>query len=203
MYLLVDIAMAVFPPLASVPQLMVLRENKNIGSFSIYVPAILLIANIMRIFFWISVGFAFNLLIQSILMIIMQVEMILGSLFCWRNVWKYLTTRSRIQHIGNNSGNGKPMPNTVNVNLCSQISIGTDSSDDSCHNDHPALHFRLFRTNDRACFLVHRSNSWFSSGVFQLCQQECGRLECTDDSDVVFGRFLQNCLLYRQGKKCK
>ena len=72
--LLADIAMAIFPPLATVPQLMILRENKNIGSFSIYVPAILLISNILRIFFWISVGFAFNLLIQSILMIIMQVQ---------------------------------------------------------------------------------------------------------------------------------
>ena len=82
MYILVDIAMTVFPPLASIPQLMILRENKNIGSLSIYVPAILLIANILRIFFWISVGFAFNLLIQSILMIIMQVSMSQGSLYC-------------------------------------------------------------------------------------------------------------------------
>ena len=74
--LLADIAMAILPPLATVPQLMILREKKSIGSFSIFVPAILLIANIMRIFFWISVGFAFNLLIQSILMIIMQVLII-------------------------------------------------------------------------------------------------------------------------------
>ena len=65
--------MTIFPPVCILPQLFMIRDNKSIGSFSIYVPGILLIANILRVFFWLTVGFAFNLLIQSLLMIAVQV----------------------------------------------------------------------------------------------------------------------------------
>ena len=58
---------------AYIPQLQILKEQKSIGSFSIFICAILLISNILRLFFWLTVGFAFSLLVQSLLMIIMQV----------------------------------------------------------------------------------------------------------------------------------
>ena len=111
--LLADIAMTVLPPLASVPQLLILREKKNIGSFSIYVPAILLIANIMRIFFWITVGYSFNLLIQSLLMIVMQVALSLSSSYYSSSVWRYLTTQSSSLLFGKSSGSGRLTNNTV------------------------------------------------------------------------------------------
>ena len=66
--------MTIFPPLQFIPQLKIIKEKKDLGSFSIYIPAILLIANILRVFFWLTVGFAFNLLIQSLLMIAVQVK---------------------------------------------------------------------------------------------------------------------------------
>jgi hypothetical protein len=65
--------MAILPVGAYVPQYQMIKEQKSIGSFSIFICAILLIANILRIFFWLTVGFAVNLLFQSIFMIIMQV----------------------------------------------------------------------------------------------------------------------------------
>jgi len=68
-----DLVMTILPPAAYITQMKVLRETKQIGSFSIYITAILLISNILRVFFWLTVGFPFNLLIQAFLMIIMQV----------------------------------------------------------------------------------------------------------------------------------
>jgi hypothetical protein len=51
-----------------------IRKTQKIGNFSIDVCAILLISNIMRIFFWFAVGFGTPLLLQALLMIIAQVN---------------------------------------------------------------------------------------------------------------------------------
>jgi hypothetical protein len=61
------------PVYAYYSQLALIRQEKSIGSFSIYVCAILLISNILRIYFWLTVGFAVNLLFQSIFIIAIMV----------------------------------------------------------------------------------------------------------------------------------
>ena len=53
---------------------MLIRKEKSMGSFSIYVCAILLISNILRVFFWLTAGFAKSLLLQSLLLIAVMVD---------------------------------------------------------------------------------------------------------------------------------
>lgn len=62
------------PVLGYIPQYNMIRESKQLGSFSVDVCAILLISNIIRIFFWFAHGYALALFLQSILMIIAQVS---------------------------------------------------------------------------------------------------------------------------------
>lgn len=71
--LLLDLLVAVGPVYGYISQLMLIRKHKSLGSFSIYVTAILLISNILRVYFWLTVGFAVNLLAQSGMLIIVQV----------------------------------------------------------------------------------------------------------------------------------
>jgi solute carrier family 66, member 2 len=61
------------PVYAYYSQLMLIRQEKSIGSFSIYVCAILLISNILRVFFWLTIGYAVNLLFQAIFVIAIMV----------------------------------------------------------------------------------------------------------------------------------
>lgn len=70
------------PVYAYYSQLQLIRQEKSIGSFSIYVCAILLIANILRIYFWLTIGFALNLLFQSIFLIAIMVRVKLSSWCC-------------------------------------------------------------------------------------------------------------------------
>lgn len=70
------------PVYAYYSQLQLIRQEKSIGSFSIYVCAILLIANILRIYFWLTIGFALNLLFQSIFLIAIMVIVGLSSWCC-------------------------------------------------------------------------------------------------------------------------
>jgi hypothetical protein len=60
------------PVYAYYSQLSLIKQNRSLGSFSIYVTAILLISNILRVFFWLTTGFAVNLLFQSIFIILIQ-----------------------------------------------------------------------------------------------------------------------------------
>jgi solute carrier family 66, member 2 len=71
-----NVVIAVMPVYSYYAQLDLIRKEKSIGSFSIYVCAILLIANILRIFFWLTVGFAANLLFQSIFIIGIMVRLL-------------------------------------------------------------------------------------------------------------------------------
>lgn len=101
-------AIAVLPVYAYYSQLMLIRKEKSTGTFSIYVCAILLISNILRIFFWLTVGFAKSLLIQSILVIAIMVSMLIWQLMLlkecvelqdhfiqhtsiWQKFWKWDT----------------------------------------------------------------------------------------------------------------
>lgn len=75
------------PVLAYIPQFQMIKKNKSVGNFSLWVCAILIFGNILRIFFWYKLfrekyqnyhnrfgsHFKIALLIQSILMIICQV----------------------------------------------------------------------------------------------------------------------------------
>ena len=74
MYPLSDLVVTVTPLIGYLSQLRLIRANNCVGSFSIDVCAILLIANILRIVFWFTNGFAINLLVQSFLIIAIQVH---------------------------------------------------------------------------------------------------------------------------------
>lgn len=65
--------MVVAPILGFIPQYNMIRVTKSLGTFSIDICAILLIANILRIYFWFAEGFGVPLLCQSVLMIVAQV----------------------------------------------------------------------------------------------------------------------------------
>lgn len=65
--------MILAPPLAFVEQYKMIRSSGSLGTFSTLTCAILLISNIMRVFYWQASGFALPLLFQSLLMIVAQV----------------------------------------------------------------------------------------------------------------------------------
>lgn len=70
---LTDGIMIFGPNIGFIAQILKFREAKSSGGFSKFVSLILLIANILRIFFWIGKRFSAVLLYQSILSIIMQI----------------------------------------------------------------------------------------------------------------------------------
>lgn len=72
MYILTNKVVTVAPLIAYYSQYKLIADTKSIGSFSIDVCGILIIANIMRIFFWFSTGYATNLFIQSFFVIAIQ-----------------------------------------------------------------------------------------------------------------------------------
>ena len=80
------------PVYAYYTQMMLIRQEKSLGSFSIYVCAILLICNILRVFFWLTIGYAVNLLFQSICVIVIMVSSSRYSYCCSRIAWNYLIT---------------------------------------------------------------------------------------------------------------
>lgn len=71
--ILFDIVVAIAPVAGYFSQLNLIKKEKSLGSFSIYVTAILIISAILRVFFWFTTGYAINLLFQAIFMIIVQV----------------------------------------------------------------------------------------------------------------------------------
>ena len=71
--ILLDIFVAMAPVAAYYSQLQLIKKEKSLGTFSIDVCAILLISGILRIFFWFAHGYAFNLLIQAVCVILIQV----------------------------------------------------------------------------------------------------------------------------------
>jgi hypothetical protein len=69
----IDIVVAVAPVIGYYSQLELIRKQKSVGPFSIDVCAILMISAILRIYFWITNGYAINLLFQAMFIIIIQV----------------------------------------------------------------------------------------------------------------------------------
>lgn len=74
--LILDIGVTVGPLIGYISQLKLIKKTNSLGSFSIDVCAILLISNILRLYFWFTTGYAFNLFIQSILLIIIQLMLL-------------------------------------------------------------------------------------------------------------------------------
>ena len=71
--LFVSLVVAIMPAVGLYSQYALIKDRKHIGSFSIDTCGILIFANILRIMFWFSKGFAINLLIQSFVFIAMSV----------------------------------------------------------------------------------------------------------------------------------
>lgn len=147
--------MTILPPGAYIPQINIIKEQKQMGSFSIYVPGILLISNILRVFFWLAVGFPFNLLIQAFLMIAMQVS--LSSSRCISCIYAFLCAITLVVKAASlkASGNGKNLKITVQLFSYSQIFVGNVCCHDSCDSIRAALLFWLFGVNYWICLDVH------------------------------------------------
>ncbi|CAD8054122.1 unnamed protein product [Paramecium primaurelia] len=74
--LALNVGFVLGPLIGYVAQYSLIKQQKSVGSFSIDVCAILLFANLLRIVFWYNKRFENALLYQSILMIMMQVELL-------------------------------------------------------------------------------------------------------------------------------
>lgn len=70
---LLDLAVAVGPVIGYWWQLRTIEERRAVGAFSIDICGILMVSAILRVFYWLIHGFAFNLLIQAILIFVIQV----------------------------------------------------------------------------------------------------------------------------------
>lgn len=138
-YQLPHAVVAIAPVYAYYAQLALIRKEKSLGSFSIMVCAILLISNILRVFFWLTTGFAVNLLFQSLFIICIQVLLPSPSSCCSRNALSSSTTPNPPPPLTSRiSGNGPLSSNTVALPLCSLLSAGTNGLDDGADADFPA-----------------------------------------------------------------
>jgi hypothetical protein len=73
---ILNLVISVTPIIGLYSQYALINERKHIGSFSIDTCGILILANILRIMFWFSKGFAINLLIQSFVILAMTVKIV-------------------------------------------------------------------------------------------------------------------------------
>ncbi len=71
---LFTIVITVMPIVGLYSQYSLIKERKHVGSFSIDICGVLILANVLRIMFWFSKGFATNLFIQSFVVIGMAVK---------------------------------------------------------------------------------------------------------------------------------
>jgi len=73
---LVDIIMTLTPVIPYYAQINTFKNNKSSKGFSIKISLFILSANILRIFFWFGEKFNISLLVQSILMILVQLYLV-------------------------------------------------------------------------------------------------------------------------------
>jgi hypothetical protein len=183
------------PAYAYYSQLQLIRKEKSLGSFSIYVCAILLISNILRIFFWLTIGYAVNLLFQSICIIAIMVGTYLSSSSSSRTASNSLTTPSRRPPSSKDSGSGRPTKNIVRVTVYSQVFTGSHLIHDHTHPLPSALQFEPVRRGHWLLLHEHIGYSGLPSGHFELHDEEREGAELHDDRDVVFGRLPEDSLL--------
>ena len=125
-----DIVVAIAPVAGYVSQLQLIRQEKSVGSFSIYVTAILLISAILRVFFWFTTGYAINLLFQAIFIIVIQVLQPPFRPCCLTNALSYLPLTNH-----SHSGNGILLTLMVQIMLSSPLFARLD-----CHRDRAHCH---------------------------------------------------------------
>jgi hypothetical protein len=101
-----DIFMITAPNIGFIAQIIKFRKMKSSEGFSKFLSFILLMANILRIFFWFGKKFPTPLLYQSILMIIMQ-------LFLLKECLKYANNPGNGTH--NNKNNSKHNSGIVTI----------------------------------------------------------------------------------------
>jgi uncharacterized protein with PQ loop repeat len=70
------VAMVIGGVVPYIPQYRKIRKTRDSEGFSMYVCFILLLANILRIYFWLGVHYELPLLIQSVVMIATMIAMI-------------------------------------------------------------------------------------------------------------------------------
>jgi uncharacterized protein with PQ loop repeat len=109
-----DIVIAVAPVMGYLSQLHLIRSTKSTGSFSIDICAILMISGILRIYFWLEVGYQINLLFQAMLIIIVQVNVVVLRLSCSMRLWSS-PHGPRMKGIPSPFGGGTPLISTVLV----------------------------------------------------------------------------------------
>ena len=64
------------PVIGYISQYKLIKETKSLGNFSIDVCAILLLSNILRLFYWYAARFNLALLFQALLMIVAQIVLL-------------------------------------------------------------------------------------------------------------------------------
>ena len=74
--MLFDILFVICPPLGFVAQYFEILKKNSMGSFSINVTLILLVSNILRVFFWFGKRFSVVLVYQSLFMILAQLALL-------------------------------------------------------------------------------------------------------------------------------
>lgn len=111
---IIDVAVAVAPVIGYYSQWQLIKKEQSIGSFSIDVCAILMISAILRIYFWITNGYAINLLFQAMFIIIIQVCHAILRPYCSTSA---CSTRfdPKTRASSNHSGDGTRSTNTVSM----------------------------------------------------------------------------------------
>lgn len=69
---LIPVVLVVGPVIGYIPQYHEIQKTHNFRAFSPLVSLILLVSNILRIFFWVEKRFELALLLQSVVMIVAQ-----------------------------------------------------------------------------------------------------------------------------------
>lgn len=198
--------MMVFGPvLGYVEQFKMVKKTNSVGSFSIDICAILLISNILRIFYWFEVGFGTPLLLQAFLMIAAQVTHIRHiRLCCSRHVSRQINRNTKITmtvcdhlfktcSVWPNSGDGNTSNFMVTWLLFSQIP--------GRHDDHrsrldPDLYWPVQESNvwrdARLPVTIHRGNVRFASVAQELPGWKYSWSESQPDFKLAYWRLTED-----------
>jgi hypothetical protein len=187
--LLLDIGITVGPLLGYISQLKLIKKTRSLGSFSIDVCAILLISNILRLYFWFTAGYAFNLFIQSILLIIIQlmllqecvkVQQLEKSMFDIERFWRW----ESFEQYGNSFF--YCFSEVLSIFCCQHCCSYCLLS---------VFYFRLVWPDDRILEYVDRGYIGPTTTYIKLSNKISIRIEFHDDRHMVFGRLFQNIVL--------
>ena len=74
-----EVAIVVLAVYSYVDQWLHLRRHRTIGSFSIMITAIVVVSNVLKLFYWFIDHYRFNLFVQGILLIVVNVPHVAPS----------------------------------------------------------------------------------------------------------------------------